>query len=446
MKITIRNMKPEEAEVASKVALDSFATIDNRGFSTDGKATFTNYASPNAIASRLSFGHNVILAIVDLKTAGIIEIRNNSHISMLFVLPEYIDNGIGTKLLSYAVAQIRKEQLKMKTVKQVTVHSSDNSVAFYLKRGFRAIAARQERDGISFTTMAFSLKDENVVDRKIRPGEEVDFFAFSGTGNTYYAVEKISSLLMEKGISVRCHKMEKCMNPDLNEDSVIGVAFPVACFSTYPTVFNFLNSMPEGYGRKIFMLGTMGGAGIGIEGPIREILAKKGYSPIISKLFVMPGNYGNKQIPEERNKARICKFENDAISIAEAIAKGNGRWKGGWPIVSNMMFKLCNTRKPWNFFYRMFPLQVNQSKCTICGRCIRECPTGAVKLDSLSKFPHIDKDLCQSCQRCIGFCPQHAIEVPNKPAEQYTCMSYNEFQNFDQEVNKRKTGFNHALQ
>ena len=430
MKITLRYMKPEEAKIASSIALAAFATIESNGFSSEGKAAFVNYVSANTIASRLNLGHNVIVAVYDSKIVGMIEIRNGNHISMLFVLPEYINNGIGTKMLSYAIAQIRKERSKANAVKQVTVHSADGSIAFYLTRGFRTIATRQERDGIGYTTMAFSLKDENAVDRKIRQDEEVDFYAFSGTGNTYYAVERISSLLRENGLQVRCHKMEKCMNPVLSENSVIGLAFPVACFSTYPTVLDFLDSLPEANGNKIFMIATMGGAGMGMEGPIRRLLAKKGYSPTASKLFVMPGNYGNKKMPEERNSKRISKFENDAVIFTESLIKGNGKWKGSLPIVSNTMFKLCHTRKPWNFFYRMFSIQINQSKCTICGKCVRLCPRGAVKLDSLSKFPQIDKNACQSCQRCIGFCPQHAIEVPKKPAEQYTCMSYDEFNKF----------------
>ena len=431
MKITLRNMKPEEAESASKVALAALNAIDVNGFTSEGKAVFANYASPNAIASRLSLGHEVILAALDTEIAGMIEIRNSNHISMLFVSPEHVNKGIGTKLLSYAIEQIRKYQ-KAKVINQVTVFATDNSVPFYLKRNFRVSAARQERDGINYTTMVFQFNARNIIDRRIRCGEEVNFFAFSGTGNTYYAVEKISALLESKGVSVKCHKMEKCMNPVLEEDSIVGLAFPVACFSTYPTVLNFINSLPEGNGRKIFMIATMGGAGMGMEGPIRRLLFEKGYSPIASMLFVMPGNYGNKKMPEERNKQRIMNFENESAFFAESITKGLGKWKSGWPIISNLMFKLCKARKPWNMFYRMFPIQVSQSKCTVCGRCMRDCPTGAVKLDSSSKFPVIDRNLCQSCQRCIGFCPQHAIEVPNKPAVQYTCMSYDQFKNFGQ--------------
>ena len=269
MKITLRSMRPEEAESesVSNVVLTAFAAIDSNGFTSEGKVVFANYASPNAITSRLNLGHEVTLAVVDSKIAGMIEVRNSSHISMLFVLPEYINNGIGTKLLSYAAAKIRvRSKSEAVELKQITVHATDDSAAFYLKRNFRTSSARQERDGISYTTMGFNLSDGNVVDCKLRSGEEVDFFAFSGTGNTYYAVEKISSLLENKGVSVRRHKMEKCMNPDLKEDSVIGLAFPVACFSTYPTVLNFIKSLPEGNGRKIFMIATMGGAGMGMEG------------------------------------------------------------------------------------------------------------------------------------------------------------------------------------
>jgi Fe-S-cluster-containing hydrogenase component 2 len=63
---------------------------------------------------------------------------------------------------------------------------------------------------------------------------------------------------------------------------------------------------------------------------------------------------------------------------------------------------------------------------------MKECPAGAIRLDDSSKFPQIDSKFCQSCQRCVGFCPQQAIEVPKKPAEQYACMSYDEFKNFGQ--------------
>ena len=435
MKITIRNMKPEEAESTSKLALTAFATIEGNGFTSEGKAVFVNYASPIAIASRLNLGHEVFLAVLDEKIAGVIEIRNGMHISMLFVLPEHINNGIGTKLLTYAIEQIRK-QPKAKAVKKITVHAADDAAPFYLKRNFRVSAARREQDGISYTTMTFSLK-AGIVDRKIRKGEEVDFFTFSGTGNTYYAVERIAALLENKGISVKFHKMEKCISPVLKEDSVIGLAFPVACFSTYPTVLNFINSLPEGNGRKVFMIATMGGMGMGMEGPIRNILIKKGYSAIASKFFIMPSNYGNKQIPEEKNKQRLKSFEDEAVLFAEALTEGVAKWKKGLPVVSKLMFKLCNTRKPWNSFYRMFPIQVNKSKCTICGKCMRDCPAGAIKLDSESKYPQIDGNLCQSCQRCIGFCAQNAIEVPNKPAVQYTCISYNQFRDFGEKTADR---------
>ena len=433
MRISIRNMQPEEAEVVSKIALTAFATIDGKGFTPEGKAAFSNYAKPNALASRLNLGHSVKLAIFDSQIVGMVEIRDASHICMFFVLPEYINNGIGTKLLSHAIAQARKEKLKTKA-KQITVHAADDSIQFYSKRGFYVSAARQVRDGISFTTMAFPLNETVVIDRKIRQGEIVDFFAFSGTGNTYFAVKKIASLLEEKGISVRCHKMEKCMNPDLQEDSVIGIAFPIAAFSTYPTAINFLNSLPKGNGRKIFMIATMGGAGFGAEGPIRKLLVDKGYSPIASKLFVMPSNYGNKQIPKEKNEQRKNRFEHEAAHFVEDMIRGEAKWKGGCPGFSNMMFRLCSKRKPWNMFYRMFPIQVNQSKCTVCGRCMRECPAGAIKLDDSSKFPKIEKGICESCQRCVGFCPQQAIVVPQKPAEQYACMSYDEFKNFGQDL------------
>ena len=44
-------------------------------------------------------------------------------------------------------------------------------------------------------------------------------------------------------------------------------------------------------------------------------------------------------------------------------------------------------------------------KCTSCGLCAKECPTGAISLDD----PKItDNDKCISCMHCVAVCPKKA--------------------------------------
>lgn len=43
--------------------------------------------------------------------------------------------------------------------------------------------------------------------------------------------------------------------------------------------------------------------------------------------------------------------------------------------------------------------------CNTCGKCARECPTGAIPLDNPKK---IDKTVCIGCMRCVAICPENA--------------------------------------
>ncbi|MDR2954045.1 MAG: 4Fe-4S binding protein [Prevotella sp.] len=44
-------------------------------------------------------------------------------------------------------------------------------------------------------------------------------------------------------------------------------------------------------------------------------------------------------------------------------------------------------------------------KCDACGKCVRNCPTHAIDIDTPRKT---DKSLCIACARCIYVCPQKA--------------------------------------
>ena len=90
-----------------------------------------------------------------------------------------------------------------------------------------------------------------------------------------------------------------------------------------------------------------------------------------------------------------------------------------------MWYKLVSSGRSLRFFYRMFPITVDNSKCIKCMRCLENCPAGAI--EKVGEYPFINRNLCESCQRCVAFCPAHAIAVPDKPAEQYRAMEFEEF-------------------
>lgn len=241
---------------------------------------------------------------------------------------------------------------------------------------------------------------------------------FSGTGNTLSLAKAFADELERAGRSVAVIPMER---PELLQrhfaegDFALGLALPVACFSTYPTVWRFIDALPAGEGREAFLLASMGGFGCGMQGPIRRVLRTKGYKPVGARLFKMSGNYG-KGIPTPEAYAAIREAaERSAVRYANDLLSGQTSWSGGNPL-SRLFAWLAHTRKPWNAFYRLFPIAVDRDTCTGCQICHTHCPEHNIAMEDGKA---VIGGKCQSCQRCVTLCPVAAIGVPGKPVRQH---------------------------
>ncbi|MDR1874482.1 MAG: EFR1 family ferrodoxin [Synergistaceae bacterium] len=428
LKVDFRAMAPgQESEVSALVrrtSCDSEKGGGGPGIADDSaRAALERYSSPTALEGRAKLGYACELAYVSGVLAGMIEMKGPGHVSMLYIHPDYANRGIGSRLIARAASRCATSAPK---VKYLTVHATDDAMDFYERLGFIRNGSRRAVGGVFSTPCRLALGGQNSVLSSKLHGSSVELFVFSGTGNSLQVAQVVAGVLMEEGTTVRLHSMDKPCPEVLSEESAIGLAFPVACFSTYPTVWRFIESMPAGEGREVFMLGTCGGAPGGMQGPLRRVLTKKGYRPFAARFFVMPGNYNNKTLPVARNDARVKKALLEARFFACDLLRGRTRWSGGIPLLSALMYRLGQTRKPWDFFYRMFPISVNPEKCVRCGRCADNCPAGAITMPD--GLPVVNASLCESCQRCVGFCPAGALGVSGKPAEPYRAMAYEEFQ------------------
>ncbi len=56
-------------------------------------------------------------------------------------------------------------------------------------------------------------------------------------------------------------------------------------------------------------------------------------------------------------------------------------------------------------------VQVDLSKCDICGKCIEACPENAISRDG--DLVSIDVSRCTLCKRCVDVCPLNAIVEVN---------------------------------
>jgi NAD-dependent dihydropyrimidine dehydrogenase PreA subunit/flavodoxin len=238
----------------------------------------------------------------------------------------------------------------------------------------------------------------------------IDFYYFSGTGNTFLAVKTFAEKAREKGFIVNSFRIEKSLPKEINKDHIIGIAFPIVSMMTYPFVMDFIKNLPDVKGTKIFMLATMGGSSsIGIDGKMQTILLKKGFSLMSLKVFRMPNNIFYILDDKYNN---VCKSNGlDLVKLyAEDVLSENFFWekysfKSFLVYISYFIFVSFWKNKLHQKFFRF---KLDKNKCIKCGLCKNLCPVKNISLDSKDNFPEFKLD-CQYCMRCISFCPKNAI-------------------------------------
>jgi Fe-S-cluster-containing hydrogenase component 2 len=60
--------------------------------------------------------------------------------------------------------------------------------------------------------------------------------------------------------------------------------------------------------------------------------------------------------------------------------------------------------------------------CNQCGECISVCPTQAISRDKTGVV-RIKKDLCVGCLSCVGFCPTLTMYFYDETLEPLKCIS-----------------------
>ncbi|MCK9150877.1 EFR1 family ferrodoxin [Methanobacterium alcaliphilum] len=264
--------------------------------------------------------------------------------------------------------------------------------------------------------------------------ENLDFYYFSGTGNTLLIVKKMVEIFEKYGIKVNLFKIEDSNSNEINLNHTIGLGFPIAELSTYDFVWNFIKDLPQTDNTDIFMVDTLGGFSGGIVGPVREIVKKKGYHPIGAKEIIMPSNIF--YIPDKSTtKKKIAKGLIEAERYANSIIKGESNW-GRVPLLSDGVYYISRTALKLthsNLSQKYFCLDVDKEKCNKCGWCVELCPIKNIQIGK-DRFP-VNLRNCCYCLRCTSFCPKKAISAPfNFKGKTYRAVKTEEFLKFNQKI------------
>jgi ferredoxin len=247
---------------------------------------------------------------------------------------------------------------------------------------------------------------------------------FSGTGNTERVARRMADVFTASGIGVEMCRIGRDPFPGLPADGALGLAFPVAYFSTFPFVWDFIDRLPSGAGREAFMVDTLGGASGAIVGPLKKLLSRKGYVPVGAREIRMPMNFGGAWKRGEANRRVLSDGLERAAAYADELVHGVSRWRR-IPLWSDLMFLIHSGAvvllySRWN--QHRFAMRVDQASCTGCGECAAECPAGNIRIsESLpdgGRLPVFD-ERCVFCLRCLAACPPGALRSPLSKGGRY---------------------------
>lgn len=132
-RLRIRRLHRWELESAAALMLRVY---DESHFSPAERDAFAQGLSPavfgSLFARKLLTGYG---AWMDRELVGVLVLRENNHLSQLFVLPDRQRRGIGRQLVEAALGR---------QTGRVTVFAAHSSVGFYEKMGFVADPKRQD--------------------------------------------------------------------------------------------------------------------------------------------------------------------------------------------------------------------------------------------------------------------------------------------------------------
>lgn len=150
----IRPAKKSDADATVALVLRSFDAFIAPDYPDEGAAHFYANVTTEALTAAIDDGNIVRVATVDGKLAGVVQVRDETHITWLYVDEAYHGRGIGRKLVVSAAEEVRK---RTPAAKEITLNSSPFAVPIYVRMGFEVSGPEQTKDGMRFTPMCSAI-------------------------------------------------------------------------------------------------------------------------------------------------------------------------------------------------------------------------------------------------------------------------------------------------
>ena len=236
---------------------------------------------------------------------------------------------------------------------------------------------------------------------------------FSGTGNTKFCIHTFLTNLNQEFEMYSIEDTE-CM-ASISEHHDIVLAYPIY-YSNLPKIMNdFIHQVADVWkGKNVYIITTMAlfsGDGAGVAA---RILKKYGANIVGGIHVKMPDCIGDVRILKkslEKNKI-ITKEASEKLKRAAIQYVEGSPTQNGLSIASRIAGLLAQRL----YFYKKMQhysnkLKIDAASCIGCGVCTEACPMNNIEMINGKA---VSKNLCTMCYRCISNCPKIAITLLGK--------------------------------
>lgn len=238
-------------------------------------------------------------------------------------------------------------------------------------------------------------------------------FYFSGTGNSKWVAETVSTALAEPLVPMATYYGTDSPEPtfELKTHEKIGIVSPIHSWGIPPLVVQFIERLQITNNVKpaVFVIFTCGDECGYADRQVRDLFAQKGWTSRHIYSVRMPNNYivfpgfdVDSKALEEQKKAEAKEELPKLIEAIKTDQPISHYRRGSLPFVKSRLIypQFCK--------YMMSSKSFSVTNaCTSCGLCEKLCPIGTIEL--VDGKPTWKED-CTQCLACIHHCPVHAIQ------------------------------------
>src|SRR5574340_935586 len=235
---------------------------------------------------------------------------------------------------------------------------------------------------------------------------------FSGTGNTAYVAQLACDSLSSHGAAVDIFRIEDLLAGRAapfypTSYDLVGIAHPVLGFDTPRLVYDFVRSLPAADEKPVFLLKTAGdyhSVNHSASHSIIKLLRRKGFRPFYDEIVAMPSNW--LVAYDDRLNRQLVEAARERVEAAvQRILEGERRFTSN-ALPLRLLLKAVSCLEDRVGAKRFGSQLVTSAACTRCGKCVRDCPAGNIRLEEGGvRFGRS----CLWCMRCIYSCPETAI-------------------------------------